>query len=321
MFRDCDYIKTRDGIFFIVFGDYHPKDKIRAVAVYFPDNNGDRIDRITGLRYVKKIEQFPELDLKITKLHPEYLLPRDDLIGIGFFIPVGDVEVHYRPREKTKGCLDNRVLQNTKWEKLILSIHGITGVPIEDIGIYGSTLIGLVGDNSDVDLLVYGQKNLEKLKNKFESVLLNSEAHLATKEQRVARVATWKKYAAISQDRLQRMESRRWSRVNVCRDDITSIRFAYGDGEVPSDLITSPIIKEIRISGEVKESINTHFTPKVARVSFGDKSMDVVSYHFLSFSCVRDGDKVEIWGNYRKDGQREYITIDSSAHYMCPIEN
>ncbi|MFA4889904.1 MAG: hypothetical protein WC628_10105 [Candidatus Omnitrophota bacterium] len=58
MFRDCDYIKGLDDIIYIVKGDYHPEDKIRAIPVYFPDENGDRTEAITGKKYVRKLNEY-----------------------------------------------------------------------------------------------------------------------------------------------------------------------------------------------------------------------------------------------------------------------
>ncbi len=325
MFRDCDYIKTKDNIIFIVRGDYHAQDAVRATVVYFPSEDGDRFDKRTGQKYIKKIEEFPFPDSVIAKIHPEYLPKRNELIK-SLSIPIHDIVRHYRPRGKMEECLRDGVLKNTKWEALILAINQIADIPIKDIGVYGSLLVGLNKDNSDVDILVYGKENLVKLRNNFDIVLSSSGVQKASREQRIARIHAWKqaakdspKYSPIDFDKLQRIESRRWSRINVCGDDITSIRFAYGDDEIPQNLITSSPIKEIKEQGVVIESVRTHFSQKVAKVLINNKRIEVITDIFVFFSCVFDGDEVEIFGNYRKDGQREYITLDDPLHYICPI--
>lgn len=320
MFRDCDYIKTRDGVIFIVLGDLHPQGKVRAAGVYFPTGNGDRYDKSTGRKYIKKIEQFVSPELITSGAHPEYLPNRKDPLKIGFLVPIGDIVEHYKPRERLKELLENDILKGTPWKKLILNISEIAKIPIKEIGIYGSLLVGLNKDISDVDILVYGLENLKKLRSNFEAVLLKSGVSKASKQQRMARVATWEKYSPIDTDRLRRMESRRWSRINVYGDNISSIRFAYGDDEVPNNSITSAPIKEIMVKGKVIESLRTHFFPRVANVIVEGHPMEVISHHFLTFSCVSNGDEVEIFGNYRKEGSREYITLDNRNHFISPYK-
>ncbi|MDP2930647.1 MAG: nucleotidyltransferase domain-containing protein [bacterium] len=319
MFRDCDYIKIKDGTIFIVVGDQHVFDRVMAKEVYLPDETGDHVDRATGVKYKKKIEEYPIYDSLVAKTHPEYLPTDQDFIK-SLYIPSSDIIKHYKPRDKVKECLEKGLLRNTKWEKLISTINEVAGIPFGNIGIYGSYLVELNNDDSDVDILVYGKENLGKLRDHFDEIILNVGIRKASREQRIARVATWEKYSAIDIDRLQKMESRRWSRLNVYGDDITSIRFIYNEDEVPLGLITSPVIRGVKTRGVVAESIRTHFCPRIAKIIIdGNKTIEVISYGFLFFSCVSDGDEVEILGNYRKDGQREYITLDNPSHYMCPI--
>lgn len=317
MYRDFDYIKTSDGIIFIVHGDNHPAGKVRAVSVYFPQQDGDRTEKATGKRYIKRIEELGPREF-ISKLHPEYLPKESDVVQHGLLVNASDVVRHYKPRDKTKECLSNGVLKNTEWESLIIAINKIAKIPIEDIGIYGSILVGISTDFSDVDLVIYGKNNLKKLKDNFDNILENTGINKATKEQRVLRIKSWKKYTTVKFDQLLRMEERRWSRINVSGNDLTAIRFTYRDEEIPPEPVTSYPLKEIIASGLVLESQGTHFQPRTAKVKIDNKIINVVSYNWLFYSCVADGDKVEIFGNYRKDGQREYITLDEPNHYMCP---
>lgn len=317
MFRDCDYIKTKDGIIFIVVGDNHPENKVRAKTVYIPDEDGSYIDKLTNQKYVKKIEEYSCSGSMVGIIHPEYLPNKKEPIK-SLLIPISDIVQHYKPREKTKEYFKQGTLKNSKWEALILAINKVAGVPVKDIGIYGSHLVGLNTDKSDVDIIIYGRNNLKQLRDNFDQILEISKIQRASREQRIARVATWEKYSAITVDKLQRMESRRWSRVNVEGDDITSIRFVCGDDEISKNSITSPLIREITTHGIVAESVGTHFCPRIAKVTIDGKVLEIISYGFLFFSCVSDGDEVEIFGNYRKDGNREYITLDDPSHYICP---
>lgn len=324
-YRDFDYIKTKDGVVFIVNSAIHPKNKIRASVVYFPRSDGNRVDRKTGRKYIKKIEEAPSADSLILKIHPEYFPGKEEVIRNCFLVPINQVVEHYKPRHFLKECLKKNILGDSRWKKLILAIDKIANVPLNDIGIYGSLLVGLNKDVSDVDIVIYGQNNLEKFRDNFELLLANTGIKKASRKQRIAKIIKWKKiaknnpkYSPIEFDKLQRIESRRWSRICVYGDDITSIRFAYNDDEIPQEVITSPVIKEVRICGKVVDSIRTHFCPKVAKVAVDNRILEVITYNFLFLSCVFDKDEVEIFGNYRKDGQREYITLDEPSHYICP---
>ncbi len=322
MFRDFDYIKTKDGIIFIVRGDYHSVEKIKAAAVYFPSKNGDRVEKLTKNGYIKKIEEVPLEGTLIARLHPEYVPREEELIRNCSMVDAKDIVQHYKPREKTKECLEKETLKGTKWEALILSIHKIAQIPIEDIGIYGSLLVGLDKDDSDVDMLVYGEENLKRLRANFDSVLRNAGVNKANEKQRLLRIKEWKKtskHSLIDSDKLWRIETRKWSRVNVYGDDITCIRSAYKDDEIKENPITTQPIREIKAYGVVLDSFRTHFSPRIAKVRINNRIFDVVSYLFLFFSSVFDNDEVEIFGNYRKDGGREYITLDKLEHYICPI--
>jgi len=317
MLRDCDYIKTFDDIIFIVAGDYHPKDKIRATPVFFPNENGDRVEKITGKRFIQKIEVHSK-DL-IAKLHPEYLPEASDLNSYGVLVPNQDIITYYAPRNKMKECWDERILKGTKWEKLIISIKEIGQVPLEDIGIYGSFLVGLNKGVSDLDLVLYGKENLNKVRKKLDLILKSSKIKKATDEQLLLRSNRWSKDKPIGINRIFKIEKRKWGRMNVYGEDTTCIRFVYKENEIPSNPITSSPIKEIRTKGKALDSIGTHFRPRIAKVKINDKVFDIISYDWLFFSCVRDGDNVEIIGNYRKDGRREYITLDKPTHYISPI--
>ncbi|MBZ9578459.1 nucleotidyltransferase domain-containing protein [Patescibacteria group bacterium] len=317
MSRDCDYIKTFDDIIFIVKGYYHPPEKVRVVPVFFPDKNGDRIERATGKRFRRRVEEHSSK--LISKLHPDYLPEASDLHRYGVLVLTQDIITHYTPQSKMKECWDGEIFKGTKWENLILSINEIGQVPIEDIGIYGSFLVGLGRETSDIDLVIYGRENLSKLRKKFDLILKNAKIKKATDEQRLLKSEGWSEYCPIDVNRIFKIEKRKWSRVNIYGEETMCIRFVYKKNEIPPNPITTPPIKEIKTKGEVLDSTGTHFCPRIAKVKIDDKVFDIITYYWLFFSCVYEGDVVEIFGNYRKDGRREYITLDKPNHYISPI--
>lgn len=316
MIRDCDYIQTKDNIIYIVHGDYHPENSIRCTPVYIPSEDGNRVSNLTGIKYIKKIDEYPTPNSIVAKLHPGYL-PLDNEIKNTYLVPRKNIVKYFYPREKTKEILDKK-LKHTKWESLISSIMIIGHVPVEKIGIYGSLLVGLDNGISDVDILIYGKENFDKLKSKFDEILSNSGVKKASLEQRTARVASWNKYSQISQDKLLKMELNRWSRVNVYDDIISCIRFVYDDDEIPIQKKYPPTIKEVKVKGKVIQALGTNFCPRIAKVEIEGKEVNVISYGFLFFSCVKDNEEVEIFGNLRKDGDNECIVLEEPYHYIAP---
>jgi predicted nucleotidyltransferase len=319
MFRDLDHIKTFDDLFFVVRGDHHPRDKVRAVPIYFPKENGDRFDIKTGKRFIRKIEEYSK-DL-ILKLHSEYLPRSDELNKYGVLVPVSHIVNHYLPRVKTKECLENKYFRETKWGKFILSLNKILGISIKDIGIYGSTLIGLKKDLSDVDLVIYGKENLLKLKKNFDLILRKNELKKISKKQLYYFIKHKKldQYYPFSTEQILKIFQRRWSGIYI-NGDIMFIRFVYKENEIPENLYyLTPPIDTMKVKGRVIDSLGSHFIPRVIKVKVGEKLFEVVSYYWIFFSCVLDGEEVEIFGNYRRNNKREFITLDEPEHYILPI--
>lgn len=317
MFRDYDYIQTFDDIIFIVRGDDHPIKSVHCTPIYIPSKNGDHINKETGQKFIKKVDEYPTPDSVVAKLHPEYFPFLNDIKNT-YIIPVSDIKKVFHPREKTKEILkDNDI--DLVWKNIIKTISFISEIPLEDIGIYGSRLLGLGNKNSDVDIVIYGFDNFKKLKLHFDDVLSISGVKKPSLQQRVKRVASWDKYSVIDQEKLFRMELSRWSRINVRGDEITSIRFAYNNDEIPNKISLPRISKEVNLQGVVLDSEGTNFCPHVAKVDIDGKEVFVISHGFLFFSCVKDFDKVEILGNLREGDSNTYITLDESYHYIAPI--
>jgi predicted nucleotidyltransferase len=317
MFRECDYIKTHDGIILIVRGYHNPLGKVRAAPVYFPDANGDKIERTTNQRYFRKSEDYDRV--VISRLHPEYI-SSDPILKheSSVFVPVEDIKVHYKPEDKMQEVWRNGTLKDTIWESLIVAMHDVGQIPIEDIGIFGSVLVNLNNSSSDVDLVVYGIDNVNKLKNNFEEILKNPKFG-RLQDENLYKAATWhSQYYPIEVDRIFRMVKRQWSRIR-CGDTRQYIKFAYKQNEIPENIITTPPLTEINVKGKVLDAFGTHFTPRIAKVKISDKIVDVATYHWGWSSCVSDGDDVEIFGNLRKDGERDYITLDLPSHYLSPL--
>jgi predicted nucleotidyltransferase len=137
--RIRDFFVTLDGWIFAV-ADYSHPEGIRSLLRYVPDPAGER--EAGGVRY-RKLDFDPSFEF-LRKARPNYA--RDLHV-----VPEADVVRFFRPADglKSVAAKDSRV------NRIAMLLAG-AGVPLEEMGITGSMLIGLHGPSSDIDFVVYG---------------------------------------------------------------------------------------------------------------------------------------------------------------------
>jgi|Deesub1362B_J571_1020462.scaffolds.fasta_scaffold00047_69 hypothetical protein len=142
-----DFLEA-DGMFFSVVG-YRNEGRVKAFLRYIRDSNGDRLK--DGVRY-RKLSHQEAIDFaKQNKI--EYYSHE---LGI-FLIPHEKIDRVYKPEEGVRDA-DGYV-------RKVVSFFD--GIPLDKMGVTGSRLIGLVGDESDVDFVMYGDwwfRGREKIK-------------------------------------------------------------------------------------------------------------------------------------------------------------
>lgn len=137
--RIRDFLETKDGWIFAV-ADYHHPEGIRSMLRYVPDPSGERV--AGGIRY-RKLD-FDDAFAFLRRERPEYV---QDL----HVVPEKDVLRLYAPSEGLKGVAaqDPRV-------RAIADLLADGGIPLDQMGITGSMLVGLHSPSSDIDFVVYG---------------------------------------------------------------------------------------------------------------------------------------------------------------------
>ncbi len=137
--RIRDFLETKDGWIFAVADYYHPRG-IRSMLRYVPDPNGERI--ANGTRY-RKLD-FDDAFAFLRRERPEYV---QDL----HVVPEADVLKLYSPSDGLR-----KVAEQDFRVKTITDILSDGGIPLDQMGITGSMLIGLHSQSSDIDFVVYG---------------------------------------------------------------------------------------------------------------------------------------------------------------------
>ncbi len=130
---------VRVGDYFLSVVGYRNSEAVKCFLRYVPDEKGDRILGETGRRY-RKISHDEAVK---TDLAEKYL--RNDL----FFIPYEDINEVYKPEERLNFA--------SRAEEVRRIVEFFSGIPRDKMGVTGSRLLGLEGDESDVDYIVYGR--------------------------------------------------------------------------------------------------------------------------------------------------------------------
>lgn len=144
-----DFIRVGD-LYFSVLG-YQNTERVKCFLRYSPNDNGDRL---------KGEKRFKKLSHEEALAHP---IASDLFDGKIFRVPPDRVDEVFKPEERLKDVMSPEVAKVVEF---------FSNIPIEEMGVTGSRLIGLEGNESDVDFIVYGKWWFiarEKLKKGLES--------------------------------------------------------------------------------------------------------------------------------------------------------
>jgi hypothetical protein len=137
--RIRDFFETKDGWLFAV-ADYNHPHGLRSMLRYIPDAAGER--QVNGKRFRKM-----DFEFAFQFLREQRPLWVSDL----HVVPTTEVSRIFSPSE----VLRSVVKRDSRVETISRTlVEG--GLAWEQMGITGSMLVGLQGDSSDIDFVVYG---------------------------------------------------------------------------------------------------------------------------------------------------------------------
>lgn len=308
-FIDLEYFLSFDHIVYLVKGYYHPQNSVLAYPVFWPDENGDRVHPIFG-RFIKNVSDFNE---KIFTIHPEY--QHADIPSNTPLIPRNHVIEVFQPKERVPEFLEQE--KNTVWHNIFMYLTTSLDIPKDDIGIFGSYLVGLhknaMGSQiKDIDFVIYGLENLFKVREGIERLLQHfGFTHISNEHIRYH----MQKFGILfdpSINSFDKTSANKWSSIQIKPGLLATLRFVYKLEEVPPNPITSDISKLIQIEGVVEDDIGTNFMPRVFTIHAAGSLYTIVNYFWAFQSCVKKGDQCLITGNLHKDGK--VISVDAASH-------
>lgn len=280
--QNGDYILDKKNRFWIIHG--YGKE-IYGNLVFRPKKTGDRYNKILNLNYIKVIDKFQHL-LRISKK---------------------GVKKIFKPKECFR---KNYKKLSGIWKKIADSFLNI-GIKKRDIGIFGSYLIGF-SLKKDIDFIIYGINNCIKVKKnmayirKFIGVKKISKRHIIHQK---------KKYSLFlsKKNDFQKMLKNKWPSLQIDKFTLTTIRFSYKKREIPRNIEVKRG-RRILASGIVRNSFGTNFMPRIFFLENKNKRIRVLTYFWAYQSCLKDGQKIKICGEYNQ--KFDTIFISSKKHWI-----
>jgi uncharacterized protein len=155
-------VENEAGLIFTVKGIVHPPDRIVAYLRYVPDKRGERL---RGRKRYRRVYSNTEREKTLRALGLSYHVD-DPILGVPVeAVPWDDVTRVYDPRERLQRLRDTGSGGALSRDALALAelLRDAAGVPGTALGLTGSLLFDLHTDDSDIDLVVYGDAECRKV--------------------------------------------------------------------------------------------------------------------------------------------------------------
>ncbi len=165
-----DYIESKnDKLIFDVKGIHHPKDRKICFIRFYPDPNGDREKE--GQKFTK-IYDLKERYAFLKKNYPKYLFHSEELDLELQGVKNKDIKKIYTPRDHFKELQEKEDISKVeKYSRLLCELFIREGnIPESNIGITGSSMVGLNKDKSDIDLIIYGTQTSIEFQDKLAHI-------------------------------------------------------------------------------------------------------------------------------------------------------
>ncbi|MGQ9719808.1 MAG: nucleotidyltransferase domain-containing protein [Candidatus Jordarchaeum sp.] len=173
-----DFIEDKNNLILDVKGLIHPPDKVIAYLRYFPDNKGERL-RKNGKKY-RKVYSLEDREKYLEKNFPEYIY-FDSVFGVKLqAVPRNRIKKVHNPIERLQRVISHGFTDELEKDVILFSetLQEESEIPMQKIGVSGSVLVDLTQPDSDIDIIVYGEKNcrlvyeaLGNLFNKKDSII------------------------------------------------------------------------------------------------------------------------------------------------------
>ena len=259
------YLETRERLFFAVKGLEHPPDRVIAVLRYAPDP--EKGDREKGAVRYRRYYHFSEQKQFLQAFYPEYLAYLPTFQATLQSVPRSLVRRIYDPRRRLEQMMQATALEALEQDAADFAgiLQAQAEVPRPAIGITGSLLVGLHTENSDLDIVVFGTENCEKvhkaLRNLLDTQSVRELRRLDTRgleelyaERILDTRMDFRDFAAAEKNKVNQ------GRFRERRYFVRFVKNALEVNEIYGDLRYSPVGRA-RISASIADDGEAIFTP------------------------------------------------------------
>lgn len=320
-----DFIETVDGLFFAVKGFKHPIDRVIAYLRYVPDPVGDR--KLNNIRY-RRVYDLEDTKNYLIKYFPIYLSWVDYISQTLQTVPLSGIQRIYKPRE---GLNKIYVNNNTKLNHLTHEFASILSnqskVSKESIGISGSLLIGLATDDSDIDLIIYGEENGRKIYDGLTKMRRDSSVFhpLGLKNATKKAITRWGK-TSVKPEKFTEIEVGKKLH-GFFKEKEYFIRLI----KIPTNEEIAKPLKPVRGRAKIEEDKDSIFTPCAYKIEniegFEEIGLpDITELWSLRGKFTeqaKKGDVVEFEGSIEEvttyEGKKYRVALISDHDYLIPV--
>ncbi len=274
-------------------GYSHPKKRIIAFLRYYPDENGTRYKNT--IRY-SKVYSLKDRFTYLKSNYQQYLYRDETINQIIQAVPINFVKKIYRPHEYLENIQKKE--KTNQYEQKVLEfvkyILDYSKIYMFDVGVSGSPMIGLNTFDSDIDLIIYGKDNSQKVYDALD--LLFNDENIPIKRYTEVELKDLYKFkskdTSIAWENFIKFEKKRKSQGKFDNTDFF-IRFVRTWDEIEEDdklkygkysflTIGKATIEAIITSDD--EYLYTPCTYKINNIKF----KDVISYPELQFKITEE---------------------------------
>jgi predicted nucleotidyltransferase len=245
IFRDREFINTREDYFFCIVGELHPKDRVVSYLRYLPSKQG--LWKLNGKNFKRAMPTYSITNLFrnvefLKENNPDYVF-YSNTFGVEMSaVPKNRILNHYIPQSKMQELFESKLRDDLqeKAVELIEYLSDIVEIPINSFGITGSILIDLHNEDfSDIDLIIAGGKNGVKLKKELPHQFKNKKGPLKDVPKPILRKWLQEKMQThnMSLEEVKKIQGRQWNygsfmgtvfSIHTVRD-LSEINEEYGD--------------------------------------------------------------------------------------------
>ena len=317
-FRDREFIRTPENLFFCIIGDQHPQNKAISYLRYAPSSSGSWGRGSNHFKRAMPAYSISHLLKNIRYLKKEYphYVFHSDAFNIEISaVPNSKVLQHYKPQDKmmqlsnmkNPDFLQKRALKITEY------LSETIGVSKKIFGITGSILIDIHNTEfSDVDLTVSGGKNGFKLKESLPSLFANKDEPVNYVPENVLKklFSDRVKEHPLSLDEVKSLNSRQWN-YGTFKGTIFSLHTVRSISEITNNygdhfFHSLGIVKGEAIITDTSESL---FNPHIYKIEKFKNNKECISKDIkevVSYSGIYGG-KFEINDEVALHGKLEIV--------------